>query len=263
MYYIETLYGKNKKLFLLPLIILGLSVSACATNSSMTEEASFATLAQRTSPPPGLLNLCEEQQSLCVNEHVQTAISPFDSYATAGSGVEIEPTLLTSEAREAKPQLIGVKLQRTEPHEAQSSVITEIPASTLEMTPELMRTLNSVNQRINQQIVWRSDQDVYGVAEYWTLPLSNQTGREGDCEDYALEKRQALIDHGIPASALALATATSAATGYHAVLVVHTDQGDLVLDNATPWILSWAEAPYTWQTIQASGDILHWRAVLS
>ncbi|WP_429911171.1 transglutaminase-like cysteine peptidase [Glycocaulis sp.] len=125
--------------------------------------------------------------------------------------------------------------------------------------PELFATLNRINQSINMQIRPREDRELYGVEDHWTLPLTLEGTAEGDCEDYALEKRHALIAAGVPDSALFLAVGYSLATGRHAVLVVSTDQGDYVLDNMTPYILPWADTPYHWTARQMPGDLLSWR----
>jgi predicted transglutaminase-like cysteine proteinase len=39
----------------------------------------------------------------------------------------------------------------------------------------------------------------------------------------------------------------------HAVLLVATENGEVVLDNLSPWVLPWAEAPYAWLDRQAAG----------
>lgn len=124
---------------------------------------------------------------------------------------------------------------------------------------QLFSVLNRVNQSVNMAIRPRDDRDVHGQDEYWTLPLSGEGPAEGDCEDYALEKRQALLAAGIPEHALFLAVGYSRATGRHAVLIVSTDTGDYVLDNITPHIVAWSQAPYTWLLRQIPGDLLAWR----
>jgi predicted transglutaminase-like cysteine proteinase len=61
----------------------------------------------------------------------------------------------------------------------------------------------------------------------------------GDCEDYALTKRRKLIALGWSARALRIAVARTASVEGHAVLVVATSQGDLVLDNCTMAVRGW------------------------
>jgi predicted transglutaminase-like cysteine proteinase len=46
-----------------------------------------------------------------------------------------------------------------------------------------------VNDEVNASIRYRSDLDQYGVVDWWVV---NPPSGEGDCEDYALTKRQRL-----------------------------------------------------------------------
>lgn len=89
------------------------------------------------------------------------------------------------------------------------------------MTPNLMAVLKQVNGRINRTI--RPERD---TADVWEL---NPTS--GDCEDYVLSKRSALIRQGVPAGSLRIAYTHTRRGEPHAVLVVRTSQGDYVLDN--------------------------------
>jgi len=70
------------------------------------------------------------------------------------------------------------------------------------------------------------DYEQYGVPEFWAEAM-----KEGDCEDYALAKFKDLRDAGVPLEALRLACVFTETSGYHAVLVVTTENGDWVLDN--------------------------------
>ena len=124
-----------------------------------------------------------------------------------------------------------------------------------------LNLLNRVNRDINRRMSWRSDQDIYATDEYWTMPLTLGLGAQGDCEDFALEKRHALIEAGVPNSALALATAYSPRTGFHAVLIARLETGDVVLDNETPWILPWRETGYVWQSVQSGPTLLDWARI--
>ena len=70
----------------------------------------------------------------------------------------------------------------------------------------------------------------------------------GDCEDFALEKRERLIALGWDRQALALAVAYSPETGLHAVLIAQTDHGDFVLDNLHDEPLAPESANYEWDS---------------
>lgn len=93
--------------------------------------------------------------------------------------------------------------------------------SQVTMTPNVMAVLKQVNSRVNGSIRPRAER-----ADVWSL---NPTS--GDCEDYVLSKRAALISKGLPAGALRIAYTHTRRGEPHAVLVVKTSQGDLVLDN--------------------------------
>jgi predicted transglutaminase-like cysteine proteinase len=105
---------------------------------------------------------------------------------------------------------------------------------------EELALLERVNRDTNREIEPVSDQDLYGVTEYWTLP---RNGR-GDCEDYALLKRQKLIAAGWPASALLMTVVLDEKGEGHAILTARTVAGDYVLDNKTDDMKMWHKTPY-------------------
>jgi predicted transglutaminase-like cysteine proteinase len=108
-------------------------------------------------------------------------------------------------------------------------------AAEMAMTARLLQTLRQVNRQVNLAIRPRSD----GSVDAWTLNTSS-----GDCEDYVLAKRQKLMSLGLPASALRIAQVRTAKGEGHAILVVHTDQGDFALDNLSPTIRKLGSSGY-------------------
>jgi predicted transglutaminase-like cysteine proteinase len=118
--------------------------------------------------------------------------------------------------------------------------------------------LTSTNDRINRAIAERTDQEIYGVSEYWALPLESGM-TVGDCEDYALEKRHALIAAGIPAETMSIAVVQTVRGDTHAVLLVATDHGEYVLDNLSAWVVPWTQAGYTWRERLVAGSPSQWK----
>jgi len=108
--------------------------------------------------------------------------------------------------------------------------------------------LVQVQTQINGRVGYRTDLDLYGLPELWAV-----ADRAGDCEDYALAKRRALLDLGWPVEALRLAVCVDEQGGGHAVLTVDTDQGVYVLDNRARFVEPWAALPYRWIKRQAAG----------
>jgi len=119
------------------------------------------------------------------------------------------------------------------------------------------RRVQRINREVNRAIRHREDSAVYGRPDQWALGEAGV----GDCEDYALAKRAALIQAGVPARALSIALVETRRGESHAVLLIDTDKGALVLDNLSPWIRRWDQTPYTWIARQTPGDPLTWRAV--
>ena len=117
---------------------------------------------------------------------------------------------------------------------------------------ELTELLQAVNDRVNRAIRPVPD----GVNDRWTLG-----GSTGDCEDYVLAKRAQLHAAGLPLGALRIAIVKTRRGITHAVLIVKTDNGDLVLDNLGRAVRPVAAMPYRMRYI-SSADPMHWTAVL-
>jgi predicted transglutaminase-like cysteine proteinase len=132
------------------------------------------------------------------------------------------------------------------------------PGAPLPMTPRLWAELNAINERVNRAIVYREDIELYGVEDYWNTPLEAGL-RYGDCEDYVLEKRRALVAGGVPAAALSIAIVANPGGGpEHALLLVATDKGEYALDNQTTWILPWNKTRYRWEERQRPNTVFDW-----
>ncbi|HEY8593668.1 MAG TPA: transglutaminase-like cysteine peptidase [Devosiaceae bacterium] len=122
--------------------------------------------------------------------------------------------------------------------------------SKVDYTSQLATTLRSVNSLVNRSIRPRPDR-----GDVW---LANV--RYGDCEDYALTKRERLIRMGIPAGALRIATARTRSGEGHAVLVVRTDHGDFVLDNMNNSVRPWFQTGLRWIAMSGANP-LRWNRI--
>lgn len=125
--------------------------------------------------------------------------------------------------------------------------------SAIELTESTRQTLEAVQARINAAITPRED-----PAHVWDY----STDGTGDCNKYALTKRRELIAQGLPREALLLATAKTERGEGHLVLVVRTDQGDLVLDNRVAHVVVWSQLPYDWISIQSQQSPVRWVSIL-
>ncbi|WP_291147984.1 transglutaminase-like cysteine peptidase [Hyphomicrobium sp.] len=106
-------------------------------------------------------------------------------------------------------------------------------------TPERLSELDEVNRWANHVIAPATDQEIYGVSEFWTYPVDR-----GDCEDYALLKQSVLLARGWPKSSLLLTVVRDEKGEGHAVLTARTAQGDFVLDNKVDDVRLWNTSGY-------------------
>jgi predicted transglutaminase-like cysteine proteinase len=113
--------------------------------------------------------------------------------------------------------------------------------------------LVQINNVVNAAVVAITDEDYYKVAEYWAYPDGY-----GDCEDFALAKRKALIEAGWNPSTLLMTVVRETRGTGHAVLMVRTDRGDLVLDNQDGRVLLWNQTPYQYLKRQSQADAGQW-----
>ena len=114
--------------------------------------------------------------------------------------------------------------------------------SSVRYSKKLMATLYATNRSVNRKIRYRAEKK-----DTWSLNT-----RVGDCEDYALTKRSELIRKGVPAGALRMAVVRTRGGIGHAVLVVKTNRGDLVLDNRRSSIRKRQRTGYDYEKMATS-----------
>lgn len=130
------------------------------------------------------------------------------------------------------------------------------PYAPVHLSRDLWKTLKKVNNAVNGSVAPKTDREMWGVEEVWSYP-----GREGDCEDYVLEKRRRLEAAGVPASELLITVVRQRNGDGHAVLTVRTDMGDYVLDNMEGLILPWSETGYRFLKRQSEKNSGLWVSV--
>lgn len=133
-------------------------------------------------------------------------------------------------------------------------------AATIQLTPKTWAQINKINLRINRAIAQRTDLEIYGRDEVWATPLEDGQ-RFGDCEDFVLEKRRALITEGFSPKALSIAVVLTPRNERHAVLLVNGEAGEYVLDNMNSWVTPWDKTEYRWRERQVDGSASHWAGV--
>ncbi|MBB3951333.1 putative transglutaminase-like cysteine proteinase [Aureimonas jatrophae] len=137
----------------------------------------------------------------------------------------------------------------------QECTVTE-RSGPIAVTEKVWETIVEINNAVNVGITPRTDEEIYGVAEYWAYPTT-----EGDCEDFALLKQYMLEREGFPRSAMVLTVVRQQNGDGHAVLTLRTDRGDLILDNLDRRVLDWTQTTYHYLKRQSETDASRWVSI--
>jgi len=251
-----------------------MSASACL---AAPQVPAFLPAGQVALPPAGFVDFCGRQPEDCGADAEQVLagvrqaqadrralLSPaLFQPATASVGaatpaVALVPTLTLLPVDEPASALVEAAAAPTavafiDPSARPAAEAPAIPR----LTPDLWGKLNRVNTRVNAAMRRETDAQAWRREDYWSTPLKDGQA-VGDCEDFVLEKRRALLEAGVPAKALNIAVVTTTWGETHAVLLVATSKGEFVLDNLSSWVLPWKEARYRWRQRQVDGEAFNW-----
>lgn len=111
--------------------------------------------------------------------------------------------------------------------------------------------LQRVNRTVNRAMRFRPDN-----GDTWSINV-----RYGDCEDFALAKRAALIRDGFPAGALHIGVGHLPDGRAHAVLIARLADGDIVLDNLRDDVLALQDASIELVAVTGA-SLIDWRESL-
>ncbi len=109
-----------------------------------------------------------------------------------------------------------------------------------------------VNLAVNRSIRPKPDEGF----DSWDINVT-----EGDCEDYALQKRADLLALGWPSDHLRIAIVRTTEGVPHAVLLVRIGGLDYVLDNLTARVLPWNETGHRFLMLQDRHDPRAWHTI--
>lgn len=120
------------------------------------------------------------------------------------------------------------------------------------------RLLGQVNHWVNGNIKYVEDRVLYGRSDYWADAKTTLALRKGDCEDIAIVKMQLLAAAGIASEDMFLTIVRDRIRNAdHAVLIVRTSQGFVMLDNATNQILD-ASSDFDYQPVLSFNKTRSW-----
>lgn len=250
--------------------LLAAAVGGCVSDAeyaaSTVQEASPAYLVRQAySPPPaGLVEFCGRETAICDADSPVTASARSEPGFGGARRIDVvvrTPASLSDAAGTRAIVLFDLMMEEA----ARTSELSE-PARQVRLTPDLWDLLYNVNLGVNRAVKPASDLTAQGVDERWDLPLSGphrSASPAGDCEDFALEKRQALLALGLPSDVIALAVGKTTDREPHAVLIVRTDRGDIILDNRSNEPGPLSQTSYTFTSMQTGASILSWSTVKS
>ncbi|MNS02628.1 hypothetical protein D3C86_309950 [compost metagenome] len=246
------------------LALVAATLSLLSPTPVHAQSRGFMALGAAAAPPAGMIGFCRRTPDACRGPDASTAEveAQIDAATRAYWGqlfVKNDPspppgaTNPSPPAPRSKPsattaagssaQAVGAHIDRSHP-----------------LWPQVI----AVNTRINAAIRAGDDHRLHAQDDYWTIPRAAGRAKPvGDCEDFALTKREQLLALGVPADALSIALVTTRTGLSHAVLLVATDEGEYVLDNLSPWVIHWSEARLTWRERQAPGEMLKWVKVVT
>jgi predicted transglutaminase-like cysteine proteinase len=155
---------------------------------------------------------------------------PLPVLPTATSSIEVDGL--------SEPTRAWIKFCEQAPAECE---VDRSQAEIIALTPRTWGAIIAANLRVNSAIMPVTDQEHWGVEDRWDYPDDGK----GDCEDIQLLKRKHLVQEGFSRRALRMTVVLDEAGAGHAVLMVRTDRGDLILDNKRNIVLPWKQTGYT------------------
>lgn len=186
-------------------------------------------------------------QSGAVTNGARLASAPIDAGAWQREGVRIGGPSGWRKFCRAEPESCRLTAPRR-------------PLAVAPLNAAERRQLERFNASVNAAFEPISDAQAHGLVDLWSLP-GPATGWRADCEDYVLAKRAALLEAGWPPETVLIGIVEGFDTPYHAVLVLRTSQGELVLDNLTDAVLDWRATGLTWVARQSAAGPDVWVAL--
>ena len=124
----------------------------------------------------------------------------------------------------------------------------------MNLTEQQLQIIREVNASWNEKIRYMTDEALHGFKEYWTFPHIVDGGYQGDCEDYAIAKKQTLIKEHDIACYFATCWCFPNKEGYHAVAIVPSQIGIIVLDNRYKILRLAKNMEYDWHSMEVKNN---------
>jgi predicted transglutaminase-like cysteine proteinase len=228
------------------------TLAICAGPPALANSASpaFIPVGEVADAPAGFIDMCMRDREACGLRNDQD-LAQLQHCVTAG-GAQPVIAAVAQAICDAAPLKTAATLVGQRPAGETSDI-----ADSQYAPKSLLFVAERINRGVNHNVIQRTDMQLFGVDEFWRRS-GGARGSYGDCEDIALEKRAQLIAAGHAEDRLLLAVVYKRRAGLHTVLVVRTDEGDMVLDNLSSRIRRWDKSGYSWVRVQAPGKPYIW-----
>lgn len=281
-------------------LLLGACTTSKTGPQQIGAQAAFMPLGQSVEAPRGYTDMCNIRPQLCRDEaparSAQTPAQQAQAPALQTQAQVAQPPALQAQApvrrTEARPAATRPNLMQNAASAPTASVAGPQPRDSTLIQAAIshgrmlraalpraasaepdsfgpnnglsaetrLKLISRINRYVNSKVRAAADRQTYGVEELWNRP-GVRNNASGDCEDFAIEKRAQLLEQGYPPEDLFFAVAYRSDIGLHAVLIAHTQRGDYVLDNRSPYVTPWTRVPYVWVKRQSSQDPQQWGRV--
>lgn len=208
--------------------------------------------------PPGFLQFCVVHPAECGGADTSDALERLNAVPVLSpywQNVFARPSASFDLRR-----LGHARTRRSEINRIEEGEISAEASQDVAVRGEGIELLRRVNRDINSRIAPISDDQAFGVLDYWTLPLDDGARPQGDCEDFVLQKRSSLRRSGVALGAMSVAIVETPRRETHAVLLVNTDEGVLVLDNLNSRVRRLSQTPYRIISRETFGEPLRWKS---
>lgn len=263
--------------------VLGINLCLAIGATSALADVRPMPIGRSAPAPVGFLDFCNRSPEQCRRPGENTADVQSQARSLFWAAVFNRPEATSSPAQSRSPSSTSAPTLRTatershisptnwtrlqsghpairrpDPNVLDANTVSPLShgAYSVAMSSRDWERAEQINRHFNRHIRKASDQRLYGIGDHWAVPEGSSP--RGDCEDYVLAKRAALIEAGFPASVLSIALVVTAWGESHAVLLLSTSEGEFVLDNLTSRMARWDAVDFTWIKRQLPGNILEW-----
>lgn len=168
---------------------------------------------------------------------------PGDPLAPTNSGSVVvkapsldpaSPNIFGTIAIDAGVTIYNARWRRVSAADATDPRLAAIAAAAVAAGSDPLTRLASIHTQIGRRVRWRSDLDTYHIADYWAQAGETMTRGEGDSEDIAILKMQALKAAGFAPRDIYLSVGRDHARGADTLLVVRVGSDFYSLDDRLP-----------------------------